>query len=624
MNKLSKILLIFIVTLSSCNPMNDTYNLLNKDVQPPQAKFSYTLTKADYAAISSKALADATNAKDTLVAKSIKSTNSLPEGYAAKYVPNLLTSMYPALGKGSSSVVSYNFNLGSITALEAYTSANQYSLNNADYTAMGGAVMIYKFFSPSNPPASYIPEFLKTKYPTVADSTLEMVNYKYATTDPAGGEVNILDEEFNGSLGDFQTVSITGDQNWTAASYKQDQYAKMSGHLSSTGKNYDNEDWLISPAINLSGFSNPNMQIDQAINYLHNQWDQTTVQVSTDYTGDVASATWTPVTISTLPTGSNWPFVTSEKVDLSAYSGKTIHIAFKYVSDTNNAATWEVNWVKVNGTISGSGNTTPNVIKESGLYRLLNGSWGTEKGVYVLNSEDYNSMGAPGKYDNFSSSELPDNYLPQFLSNKYPFAQEGDQIVVVYKYYSGGTQTRADQYTFTSSQWTKYNPVEMKTGQFINTGTKWVFDPTVIFTMTLADYQLIVDAVKNDPNKKNLVNKYGTGEYYYGADAHYGDFDARISQRNTAAYPQPEYKGLSEADAIALIQKRIKEGVAVMLQAKFPNAVAQVSGIDVMYVISYKVYENDGSTQTPTVTFQCTKSGPNPEFTLVDNPAPSK
>ena len=623
MNKLYKILLIFVVALSSCNPMNDTYNLLNKDVQPPQAKFNYALTNADYVAISSKALADATNAKDSLLAKSIKSTNSLPEGYAAKYVPNLLTKMYPALGKGSSSIVAYNFNLGPLTALESYTSANQYTLNNADYATMGGAVMIYKYFSPSNPPASYIPEFLKAKYPTVADSTLEMINYKYATTDPAGGEVNLLDEEFSGSLGDFQAVSVTGDQVWKASSYKQDKYAKISGHLSSTNKDYDNEDWLVSPAINLKGFSDPNMQIQQAINYINGQWNQATVQVSTDYTGNVATATWTPVTITTLPTGNDWAFVTSEKIDLSAFTGKTIHVAFKYISDTNNAATWEVNWIKINGTMPGSGNATPDVIKESGLYQLLNGTWATVPGVYVLNSADYNSMGAPGKYDNFSGSALPDDYLPQFLTQKYPYAQEGKQIVVVYKYYSGGTHTRADQYTFTNSKWTKYNPVEMKTAQFINIGTKWIFDPTVTFSMTSADYQLIVDAVKADPNKKYLVNKYGSGEYYYGASSYNGDFDARIVKRTEGPYAQPEYKGLSDADATKLIMKRIAEGINVLLQIKYPNAVAQVSGVDVMYIVTFKIYENDGSTGVFTVKFQCTKSAPNPQFTLVSGPTAS-
>lgn len=617
MNKLYKILLVFIVALSSCNPMNDTYNLLNKDIQPPHANFSYTLTTADYVKISSAALADATNAKDSLMAKSIKSTNSLPEGYAATYVPALLKKMYPALGKGSAALVSYNFNHGPKTSLEEYASANSHTLSNADYTSMGGAVMVYKYFSPSNPPANYLPDFLKTKYPEVKDSTLEMINYKYAKTDPSGGEINLLDEEFKDTLDNFQAVNIAGnDQAWTAASYKQNQYAKMSGYLKGA---QNNEDWLVSPGINLSGFSSPNMQINQAINYLNGHWDQITVQVSTDYTGDVSTTTWSPVTINTKPTGNDWTFVTSEKVDLSAFKGKTIHVAFKYVSDTNNAATWEISWVKVNGTLAGSGNTTPEVNKESGLYRLLNSSWKTEHGVYLLNSADYNSMGAPGKYDNFSSSEPPDNYLPQFLTQKYPYAQEGMQIVVIYKYYSKGTHTRADQYTFTNSTWVKYNPIEAKTAQFINAGTKWVFDPTVTFTMTTADYQLIVDAVKADPDLKQYLDSYGTAEYYYGASAYYSEFNAQIVKRT-----DPAFTGLTDTQAAALITQRIQEGIIVMLKAKFPNAVAQVSGINVMYVVSYSIYGNDGSTEHVTSTFQCTKSAPNPEFTFVSSPTAGK
>ena len=52
------------------------------------------------------------------------------------------------------------------------------------------------------------------------------------------------------------------------------------------------------------------------------------------------------------------------------------------------------------------------------------------------------------------------------------------------------------------------------------------------------------------------------------------------------------------------------------LTTKFPDAVNQVSGIDVFYVVNYAYY--DGSNGTGTMTFQCTKSGPNPEFTFVE------
>ncbi len=616
MNKLFKILLI-IVALSSCNPMDDINSEMVKQTPAPQATLNYTLTNADYSEISSQALADATNKSDSALAKSINSTKSLPEGYAASYIPPILKAMYPALGKGSNAHVTYNFNNGPLPYIEELTSAGQYTLADADYESMGGAVSIFKYFSPSNPPADFIPAFLKTKYAGTADSTLKLINYKYATTDPSGGEVTVFDEEFSDStfLNKFHAVNITGDQKWTAASYGQSQYAKMSGY---SGGNQENEDWLVSPAIDLNGFTNPSLQIDQAINYIHGQWDQVTILVSTDYTGDVTTATWNPVTITTLPTGSDWTFVTSEKVDLSAYAGKTIYIAFKYVSTTSNSATWEIDWLKVYGTIGGSSSSaTPDVIKEGAFYRLLSGTWGLEPGVYVLNSQDYDGMGAPGKYNNFSSSEPPDNYLPQFLTQKYPYAQDGDQLVVVYKYYSGGTHTRADQYTFTNSKWTKYNSVEMKTNQFINTGTKWVFDPTVKFTMTKADYQIIVDAVKANPATKDLVNSYGTQDYYYGAGSYYSDFDARISLRPSGTYAQADYDGLTDAEASVLITKRIHEGIIVLLKTKFPNAVAQVSGIDVMYVVTYTVYENDGSTVVVTSTFQCTKSGPNPEFKFI-------
>ena len=45
--------------------------------------------------------------------------------------------------------------------------------------------------------------------------------------------------------------------------------------------------------------------------------------------------------------GSDWTFVSSGDIDLSAYAGKTIHLHFRYTSDENFAATWEIKNVKV-------------------------------------------------------------------------------------------------------------------------------------------------------------------------------------------------------------------------------------------------------------------------------------
>ncbi len=59
------------------------------------------------------------------------------------------------------------------------------------------------------------------------------------------------------------------------------------------------------------------------------------------------------------------------------------------------------------------------------------------KGVeaYTLSAADYDSMGAPGKHDNFSDEQKPQNYLPTFLGIKFPYAKEGAKYLVVYKFY---------------------------------------------------------------------------------------------------------------------------------------------------------------------------------------------
>jgi len=608
MNRLYKILLlVLVVALAACNPTQDLKKQIEDQAPAPKANLNYTLTSADYSTIAKALLGNKTHA-DSVAASKISSNEYLFGSYDHTYIPDILSAMYPALGDKSSAHVSYNYYVGPMAVTVMLEGADQYTLKTADYNAINDSVGSYGTFYPDYPPENYVPDYLKTKFPNAADSTLEFVTYNYADTDPIASPP-VLDEEFNGSLGSFTAVDVSGPKSWHAASYQTSEYAYMSGYGS------DNEDWLVSSAIDLSGYSHPSFQINQAINYVNGQWDQVQVLVSTDYSGDVSSATWKPLTINTLPTGANWTFVTSEKVDLSAYAKKTIHIAFKYLSTTSNAPAWEIDWVKVYGVA-----TTTVIGKQSVFYRLLNGTWKPEKGVYALSSDDYNSMGAPGSYDNFSSSVKPDNYIPRFLAQKYPYAQEGDQINVGYMYYySYHTYLYVDHYTFTNSMWTKYNPVASMTTPFVNNGTKWVFDPTVYKTMTISDYQVIVDAVKK--THPNLVNTYGDGEDYYGADAYYGDFNAQIANRAA----QDDFAGKTDAEATALIYQRIPEGIIVMLQNEYPNATSQVSGVDQKYVITYNVYPNTGGSNVVyTSTFQCTKSGPDPQFKLISAPIQPK
>ena len=57
--------------------------------------------------------------------------------------------------------------------------------------------------------------------------------------------------------------------------------------------------------------------------------------------------------------------------------------------------------------------------------------------AYELTSDDYTTMGL--KYGDFSSSDKPENYLPDFLTAKYDNESDGFSVLITYKYYGGGT-----------------------------------------------------------------------------------------------------------------------------------------------------------------------------------------
>lgn len=162
-----------------------------------------------------------------------------------------------------------------------------------------------------------------------------------------GGTTTFLDESFASGQGAFTTQSVVGDQVWTWDTYK---YMKMSGYYSSAS--HQNEDWLISPAMDLSSALNASVSFDHTINkgLLANLQTNHTLWVSSNYNdGAPSTATWEQITITTYPAGNNWTFVNSGLCAIPAsYMGKTnVRIAFKYLCSDAESASWEVKNVKV-------------------------------------------------------------------------------------------------------------------------------------------------------------------------------------------------------------------------------------------------------------------------------------
>lgn len=122
--------------------------------------------------------------------------------------------------------------------------------------------------------------------------------------------------------------------------YDSKGYMKASAFVNNA--NTAAESWLVSPVFSLKGVTAPVMTFNNAVNYVKegNITDHIKVMV---YDG----SNWTEATIANMPDGKSWTFVDST-VDLKSVAGKEgVKIAFKYVSTTAVAPTWEIKTVSV-------------------------------------------------------------------------------------------------------------------------------------------------------------------------------------------------------------------------------------------------------------------------------------
>ena len=484
MKKIIVLLAIVGLAFVGCNPLDDINDQIDAQENAPEGHAEYTLTADDY---------------DTLEL-SYGSFNS--EDDAKAMLPGFLSDLYPNWGQGSSVLVGYNLYVDAAEGVSDFTDAGTYSLANSDYPQ--GNLNATGFY-PNEDPSDYMSDILNTQYPDATEGQVVLTQYKQYTEEPIVGISNLVDADFKTAqtLLDWTTQSVTGDEAWAGTQYG----ATMDGSPTFPGSNV-NEDWLVSPEIDLSSQINPLFQVTQILNYSEgNDWFN--ILISTDYTDDVTSATWTSIDVSPAPAGDSWTAVTSDDYDLSGYEGETIHIAFKYESDATTGATWEIEdvLVKVPGV---EGET----ITKDVYYTFEGGYWEASEGVYVLSADDYDSMGEssgqPGRYNNFDSSMEIDNYIQTYLSLNppYSYGQDDDELIVIYKYYSssaGATQTRGNLYTVVIGEWTGHQTTIATTLQFGYENGIWVPDNTIRYTLSNADYEYIGNSLESDPEYTDIV-----------------------------------------------------------------------------------------------------------------------
>jgi len=151
-------------------------------------------------------------------------------------------------------------------------------------------------------------------------------------------------ETFQTTFDDWTKYNVTGAQVWSLSDVgNPGKCADMNGFASGA---QTNEDWLISPSLDLTSVSSAILSYQTAKNFTGNAIQ---VLISTNYVGSAApsTATWTPLGGS-IATASNFTWKDSGDVSLASYlNNSNVRIAFKYTSNTSGAAQWRVDNVRI-------------------------------------------------------------------------------------------------------------------------------------------------------------------------------------------------------------------------------------------------------------------------------------
>jgi hypothetical protein len=159
-------------------------------------------------------------------------------------------------------------------------------------------------------------------------------------------EIKNFDDGFVTTGGWSQHPIIGANVLWetSSAGGATSDYCQISNYVG--GTKYNSENWLISPAYDLTSLSSSYLNFNSAYNYTGPALQ---VLVSTDYDGtsDPNSATWTTLA-PTLSSG-GWAWANSGNVDLSSFNSSNVRIAFKYTGTTSSGSTWEIDDIKIIG-----------------------------------------------------------------------------------------------------------------------------------------------------------------------------------------------------------------------------------------------------------------------------------
>lgn len=154
----------------------------------------------------------------------------------------------------------------------------------------------------------------------------------------------LLYQDWEGEMNGWTFVTVEGNKPWVIGSYSGNHYANANGY----GDDVDNEQWCISPAIDLSSRDYQNVTLT-FMNATKFDGPALELYISNDYDGqDPTAATWEPLEY--IQSEGNYTWTESGEILLDEFIGSTFHIGFRYISTIDEgAAAWEVDDIMIVG-----------------------------------------------------------------------------------------------------------------------------------------------------------------------------------------------------------------------------------------------------------------------------------
>ncbi len=169
-------------------------------------------------------------------------------------------------------------------------------------------------------------------------------------TGEVSNELTILNEDFSACPPENWTIySVNSNKNWEC----------NNGVMEINGYNGDvaSNDWLISPALDLSNTSSAILSFDTWTQYSDNLSDpELKVYYSVNYSGsgNPLNATWNELNYN-YPADNSQSWTNSGNIDLSGINSNNLYIAFQYISSGTSAGSssyWKLDNVQVSANFS--------------------------------------------------------------------------------------------------------------------------------------------------------------------------------------------------------------------------------------------------------------------------------